>query len=61
MEEHPIPFAGWMQVDKEETEEMLRHQIHILGDMIRELTEENMRLKMTVHNLESQLYGGSVL
>ena len=23
----PIPFAGWMQDDKEDTEAMLRHQL----------------------------------
>ena len=26
----PIPFAGWMQDDKEDTEAMLRHQLQIL-------------------------------
>jgi hypothetical protein len=26
----PIPFAGWMQQDKEDTEEMLRHQLQVL-------------------------------
>lgn len=61
MEEQPIPFAGWVQVDKEDTEEMLRHQIHIIKDQLDKLTEENIRLKSLVHDLESRLYGGSVL
>lgn len=61
MEQLPIPFAGWVDIDKEDTEAMLRHQLHILKDQIDKLTEENMRLLMQVHNLESQLYGGSVL
>lgn len=26
----PIPFAGWVQDDKEDTEAMLRHQLQIL-------------------------------
>jgi len=26
----PIPFAGWVQQDKEDTEAMLRHQLQIL-------------------------------
>lgn len=26
----PIPFAGWVQQDKEDTEEMLRHQLQVL-------------------------------
>ena len=34
----PIPFAGWMQQDKDDTEEMLRHQLQILQ-------AENQRLK----------------
>ncbi len=34
----PIPFAGWMQQDKEDTEEMLRHQLQVLK-------AEIMRLK----------------
>lgn len=54
MEEQPIPFVGWVQIDKEDTEEMLRQQLHALH-------EENIRLKSLVHDLESRLYGGSVL
>ena len=27
-EQEPVPFIGW--VDKEDTEEMLRHQLHVL-------------------------------
>ncbi len=34
----PIPFAGWVQQDKEDTEEMLRHQLQVLK-------AEIMRLK----------------
>ena len=26
----PIPFVGWVQQDKEDTEEMLRNQLQIL-------------------------------
>ena len=26
----PIPFVGWVQQDKEDTEAMLRHQLQIL-------------------------------
>jgi hypothetical protein len=39
----PIPFAGWMQQDKDDTEEMLRHQLQILQaenhKLAKELTE----------------------
>jgi hypothetical protein len=34
----PIPFAGWVQQDKDDTEQMLRHQLQILQ-------AENQRLK----------------
>lgn len=59
--EEGIPFAGWVDVDKEDTEEMLRHQIHIIHSELQKLKEENMRLVSLVHDLESRLYGGSVL
>jgi hypothetical protein len=35
----PIPFAGWVQQDKDDTEQMLRHQLQILQ-------AENQRLKI---------------
>ena len=59
--EEGIPFAGWVDVDKEDTEEMLRHQMHIVYSELQKLKEENIRLKSLVHELESRLYGGSVL
>jgi hypothetical protein len=59
--EEGIPFAGWVDVDKEDTEEMLRHQMHIVYSELQKLKEENMRLIALVHDLESRLYGGSVL
>jgi hypothetical protein len=33
----PIPFAGWVQQDKEDTEAMLRHQLQILQAEIERL------------------------
>ena len=59
--EEGIPFAGWVDVDKEDTEEMLRHQMHIVYSELQKLKEENMRLASLFHDLESRLYGGSVL
>ena len=59
--EEGIPFAGWVDVDKEDTEEMLRHQMHIIYAELQKLREENIRLISLVHDLESRLYGGSVL
>jgi len=44
----PIPFAGWVQQDKEDTEAMLRHQLQILQ-------AENQRLKEYISDLEKGL------
>ena len=42
----PIPFAGWVQQqDKDDTEEMLRHQLHIITEQLQVLQAENQRLK----------------
>jgi multimeric flavodoxin WrbA len=38
----PIPFAGWMQQDKEDTEEMLRHQLQILQAEIEALKAKTL-------------------
>jgi hypothetical protein len=41
----PIPFAGWVQQDKENTEEMLRHQLHIITEQLQVLQADNQQLK----------------
>ena len=41
----PIPFVGWVQDDKEDTEAMLRHQLHIITEQLQVLQAENQRLK----------------
>lgn len=42
----PIPFAGWVQQqDKDDTEEMLRHQLHVVNEQLQVLQAENQRLK----------------
>jgi hypothetical protein len=41
----PIPFAGWMQQDKDDTEEMLRHQLQILQaeiDLLKKFYEDRL-------------------
>jgi predicted KAP-like P-loop ATPase len=38
----PIPFAGWMQQDKEDTEAMLRHQLQILQAEIEALKAKTL-------------------
>lgn len=41
----PIPFVGWVQQDKDDTEEMLRHQLHIITEQLQMLQADNQRLK----------------
>ncbi len=47
----PIPFAGMVAIqDKEDIEAMLRHQLHILNERIKELEEEVIKLKKQLGN-----------
>lgn len=39
----PIPFFGWLTLDEEDTEQMLRDQIHIQQRRIEELEAELMK------------------
>jgi len=41
----PIPFVGWVQQDKDDTEEMLRHQLHIITEQLQVLQADNQQLK----------------
>ena len=36
----PIPFLGWLEDDEEDTQQMLRDQIHIQQHRIKELEGE---------------------
>lgn len=51
----PIPFAGMVAIqDKEDTEAMLRHQLHLLNDRIKELEQELMNVKSD-YDLDTKL------
>jgi|LauGreStaDraftv2_3_1035109.scaffolds.fasta_scaffold704064_2 hypothetical protein len=41
----PIPFVGWVQQDKDDTEDMLRHQLHIITEQLQVLQADNQQLK----------------
>jgi hypothetical protein len=42
----PIPFAGLVSIqDKEDTESMLRHQLHILNEQLHVVQAECQRLR----------------
>ena len=41
----PIPFLGWVMDDEEDTQQMLRDQIHIQQHRIKELEAQVMMLQ----------------
>ena len=42
----PIPFAGLVSIqDKEDTEQMLRHQLHIITEQLKVVQAECQRLR----------------
>jgi len=41
----PIPFLGWVMDDEEDTQQMLRDQIHIQQHRIKTLESEVMMLQ----------------
>ena len=50
----PIPFLGWIEEDKEDTEQMLRDQIHIQQKLITMLEEECFALRKQVGSDEDE-------
>lgn len=48
----PIPFAGYVNIqDKEDTEKMLRDQLHIINEQLQTMQAENQRLKRKLRAL----------
>jgi len=48
----PIPFAGYVNIqDQEDTEKMLRDQLHIVGEQLQTMQAENQRLKRKLRAL----------
>ena len=47
--QEPIPFFGW--IDKEDTEQMLRHQLQVMQNRINFLEEECMALRKQLNEL----------
>ena len=35
----PIPFMGWAQIDQEDTEKMLRDQLHIMNQKLQQANQ----------------------
>jgi hypothetical protein len=48
----PIPFAGYVNIqDKEDTEKMLRDQLHVINEQLQTMQAENQRLKRKLRAL----------
>lgn len=48
----PIPFAGYVNIqDKEDTEKMLRDQLHLINEQLQVMQAENQRLKRKLRAL----------
>jgi hypothetical protein len=48
----PIPFAGYVNIqDKEDTEKMLRDQLHVINEQLQAMQAENQRLKRKLRAL----------
>lgn len=48
----PIPFAGYVSIqDKEDTEKMLRDQLHLVNEQLQTMQAENQRLKRKLRAL----------
>ena len=52
-EKEPIPFFGW--IDKEDTQQMLRDQIHTQQHYIKKLEAEVMQLQQECSSLIKQI------
>lgn len=52
IEVEPIPFAGYVSLqDKEDTEKMLRDQLHVVNEQLQTMQAENQRLKRKLRAL----------
>jgi len=48
----PIPFAGYVNIqDQEDTEKMLRDQLHLINEQLQVMQAENQRLKRKLRAL----------
>jgi len=47
----PVPFVGWVAIDKEDVEAMLRKQLHIVADEVLQLKEAYGKLFRTYQHL----------
>lgn len=51
----PIPFFGWLAEDEEDTQQMLRDQIHIQQNRIKQLEAEVTVLQTECSSLIKQI------
>lgn len=55
----PIPFFGWFTIDEEETEQMLREQIHSQQMEIDRLNKKIVELQLLTDKQKRKVKNGS--
>lgn len=55
----PIPFFGWFTIDEEETEQMLREQIHAQQAEIDRLNKKIIELQLLTDKQKRKVKNGS--
>ena len=55
----PIPFFGWFTIDNEETEQMLREQIHSQQTEIDRLNKKIVELQLLTDKQKRKVKNGS--
>ena len=50
----PIPFMGWAQIDQEDTEKMLRDQLHMVNQRLQEANQLIGEQKKVLELLSTQ-------
>jgi hemolysin-activating ACP:hemolysin acyltransferase len=55
----PIPFVGWFTIDEEETEQMLREQIHSQQMEIHRLNKKIIELQLLADKQKRKVKDGT--
>jgi|688.fasta_scaffold10427_23 hypothetical protein len=59
MTQIPIPFFGWLTIDEEDTEQMLREQIHSQQIEIDMLNKKIVELQLMTHKQKRKVKDGT--
>lgn len=59
MTQIPIPFFGWLTIDEENNEQMLREQIHSQQTEIDRLNKKIVELQLMTHKQKRKVEDGT--